>query len=67
MSFAISFLALMNLSMKQLNRDSFIDNARGLTVISVIFIHTVFYSGYSYVLEWVRSLSLYIDVPLFFS
>jgi fucose 4-O-acetylase-like acetyltransferase len=49
------------------SRDSFIDNARGVAVLSIIFIHTVFWSGYSYVPEWVRTISLFVDVPLFFS
>lgn len=47
-------------------RDLYIDLARGICVISIIFIHTVFWSGSSYVPNWVRNLSLLVDVPLFF-
>ncbi len=44
----------------------YIDLARGICVISIIFIHTVFWSGGNYVPNWVRNLSLLVDVPLFF-
>lgn len=47
-------------------RDLYIDAIRGICVISVIFIHTVFWSGMDYVPNWLRNLSLLIDVPLFF-
>lgn len=47
-------------------RDYSIDFAKGLTVISIIFIHTVWWSGTSYAPDILRQLSLLIDVPLFF-
>lgn len=47
-------------------RSHYIDNIRGIATISVIFIHTVFWSGMSYVPEYIRNISLFIDVPIFF-
>ncbi|MEO8340182.1 MAG: acyltransferase [Nitrospirota bacterium] len=47
-------------------RDSFIDLVRGLCALSVVFIHTVFWSGSEYVPTYLRSLSLLFDVPVFF-
>ncbi|MAC96199.1 MAG: hypothetical protein CMC96_11935 [Flavobacteriales bacterium] len=47
-------------------RDYSIDFAKGVTVISIIFIHTVWWSGTSYAPDILRQLSLLIDVPLFF-
>lgn len=49
-----------------MTRDYYIDNIRGLVTLSVVFIHTVFWSGYSYVPEYIRNIALFIDVPLFF-
>jgi len=46
-------------------RDNTIDFLRGLAAISVIFIHTCFWSGTSYVPVTMQSLSLLIDVPIF--
>lgn len=51
---------------KKKNRNYYIDNIRGLATISVVFIHTVFWSGSLYVPEYMRNLSLLIDVPIFF-
>ena len=51
---------------KKKNRNYYIDNIRGLATISVVFIHTVFWSGSSYVPEYMRNLSLLIDVPIVF-
>ena len=48
------------------NRDYSIDNLRGLATISVLFIHTVWWSGESYVPIIVKNLSLLFDVPIFF-
>lgn len=48
------------------NRDLYLDFYRGLAAISVIFIHTAFHSGTSYVPEWFRNISLLLDVPFFF-
>lgn len=48
-------------------RNNLIDVIRGVLIINIILIHTVFWSGTSYVPEWVRNLSLMLDVPgLFF-
>lgn len=48
------------------SRSSFIDLARGICALSIVFIHTVFWSGSGYVPTYVASLSLLIDVPVFF-
>ncbi len=50
-----------------MTRDLYIDFAKGLATISVIFIHTVFWSGQFYVPSEVRILSLLFDVPLFYA
>ena len=50
-----------------MKRDLFIDYAKGLATLSVIFIHTVFWSGQFYVPTEIRILSLLIDVPLFYA
>lgn len=49
-----------------MDRNRNIDFFRGVAIIAVIFINTVFWSGESYVPGFVRSLSLLVDVPLFF-
>lgn len=48
-----------------MKRDNYIDFIRGISAIWIILIHTVFWSGTSYVPEWLRSLTLLVDVPLF--
>ena len=47
-------------------RDDALDILRGLCALGVVFIHTTFWSGGSYVPQAVQSLSLLIDVPAFF-
>lgn len=47
-------------------RDLYIDTVRGICVIAIIFIHTVFWSGVGYCPDWIRNLALLVDVPLFF-
>ena len=47
-------------------RNNYIDCLRGIAAISIVFIHTCFWSGESYVPEFMQSLSLAIDVPFFF-
>lgn len=47
-------------------RDYSIDFFKGITVISILLIHTVWWSGSDYVPNFARQLSLLIDVPLFF-
>ncbi|KIA85018.1 acyltransferase [Kaistella solincola] len=50
-----------------MKRDLYIDFAKGFATLSIIFIHTVFWSGQYYVPTEVRVLSLLIDVPLFYA
>ena len=47
-------------------RDQSLDFLRGLAALSIIFIHTAFWSGEAYVPQAVESLSLILDVPFFF-
>ena len=47
-------------------RAHYIDLIRGICVIGIIFIHTCFHSGGSYVPMPMRSISLLLDVPAFF-
>ena len=48
-----------------MKRDLYIDFAKGLATLSIIFIHTAFWSGQFYIPTEVRVLSLLFDVPLF--
>lgn len=48
------------------HRDQVIDLFKGFTILWVIHIHTVFWSGYLYLPNYLRELSLFIDVPIFF-
>ncbi len=50
-----------------MKRDLYIDFAKGLATLSIIFIHTAFWSGQFYIPTEVRVLSLLFDVPLFFA
>ncbi|MFC3868365.1 acyltransferase family protein [Helicobacter equorum] len=52
--------------MPNIYRNLEIDILRGICVISIIMIHTTFWSGGAYVPWPVQSLSLLIDVPAFF-
>ena len=52
--------------MEPQKRDNYIDFIKGLAVIAVVFIHTVFWSGGSYVPVFWRNLALLFDVPVFF-
>ncbi|WP_028979145.1 acyltransferase family protein [Sporocytophaga myxococcoides] len=47
-------------------RDYSLDFFKGITAISIIFIHTVWWTGQSYVPDFIRQYSLLLDVPLFF-
>lgn len=47
-------------------RDNSLDLLRGLAALNIIFIHTTFWSGESYVPEALRSISLAVDVSFFF-
>ena len=50
-----------------MKRDLYIDFAKGLATISIIFIHTAFWSGQFYLPTEIRVLSLVFDVPLFYA
>ncbi len=47
-------------------RDSFIDCFKGVMILWIIHIHTVYWSGQSYIPEVVRQVTLLADVPIFF-
>lgn len=48
------------------NRDYYIDSVKGLLIISIVLIHTVFWSGISYIPSIMQDFVLIFDVPLFF-
>lgn len=50
-----------------MKRDLYIDFAKGFATLSIIFIHTVYWSGQYYVPTEMRIASLLIDVPLFYA
>lgn len=50
-----------------MKRDLYIDFAKGLATLSVVFIHTVYWSGQYYVPSEVRIFSLLFDVVLFYA
>lgn len=50
-----------------MKRDLYIDFAKGLATLSIIFIHTAFWSGQFYIPTEIRVLSLLFDVPLFYA
>lgn len=50
-----------------MQRDLYIDFAKGLATLSIVFIHTAFWSGQLYLPTEVRTLSLLVDVPVFFA
>jgi fucose 4-O-acetylase-like acetyltransferase len=50
-----------------MNRDLYIDFAKGLATLSIIFIHTAFWSGQLYIPSEVRVFSLVFDVALFYA
>lgn len=47
-------------------REHYIDLVRGIRAVSIILIHTCFFSGTAYVPMPMRSISLLLDVPAFF-
>lgn len=49
-----------------IKRDYYIDFLRGLAAINIIIIHTAFWSGEQYVPNFIKSITLLLDVPLFF-
>ena len=57
--------AVENASVKR-PRAHYIDLVRGICALSIVFIHTCFHSGGSYVPMPMRSISLLLDVPAFF-
>lgn len=50
-----------------MKRDLYIDFAKGLATLSIIFIHTAYWSGQFYIAPEVRIFSLVFDVPIFFA
>lgn len=50
-----------------MNRDLYIDFAKGMATLSIIFIHTAFWSGQFYIPTEVRVFSLVFDVALFYA
>lgn len=52
--------------MTKFKRSLAIDFFKGIAIIGIVFIHTVFVSGWAYVPGYMRNFSLLIDVPLFF-
>ena len=50
----------------QTGRDPFVDWFKGIMILSVIHIHTVYWSGFGYVPAGVREAALLVDVPIFF-
>ncbi len=50
-----------------MKRDLYIDFAKGLATLSIIFIHTAFWSGQYYIPTEIRVLSLVFDVPSFYA
>lgn len=50
-----------------MNRDLYIDFAKGLATLSIIFIHTAFWSGQFYIPAEIRVFSLVFDVALFYA
>lgn len=56
----------VSLSLPASGRNYYIDFLRGLAAINIILIHTAFWSGSQYVPVWFQSITLLIDVPLFF-
>lgn len=57
----------MNLKSARMQRDLYIDFAKGLATLSIIFIHTAFWSGQFYILPEIRVFSLVFDVALFYA
>lgn len=51
--------------MKQATRNNNIDFLRGLATISIIIIHTAWWSGEGYLPKWFSNLTLLVDVPVF--
>ena len=51
--------------MKKATRNNNIDFLRGLATISIIIIHTAWWSGEGYLPRWFSGLTLLVDVPVF--
>ena len=58
------FRIVTNISVS--SRDGFLDVARGVCMLSIVFIHTTFWTGYDYVPSYMQSISLLLDVPALF-
>lgn len=57
---------LITESKRERERETYLDGMKAFCIVGIVFIHTTFWSGGSYVPEWVRNLSLLFDVPAFF-
>jgi len=51
---------------KNTSRNHYIDVLKGIAILSVVFIHTAFHSGTSYVPTWFANFTLLFEVPIFF-
>ena len=47
-------------------RDTYLDFARGVMILSVIHIHTVYWSLHDFIPDMVRQLAYLVDIPIFF-
>ena len=47
-------------------RNHYVDVLKGIAIISVVFIHTVFHSGNAYVPRWFANFTVLFEVPMFF-
>lgn len=59
------YLVICKVVIMEKSRNYNLDFYRGFAAIWIVFIHCCFWSGESYVPQCVKSLSLFIDVPLF--
>ncbi len=50
-----------------MNRDLYIDFAKGLATLSIIFIHTAFWSGQFYIILRSEFFLWFVDVALFYA
>ena len=55
-----------NIKKTNKERNHYVDLLKGIAIISVILIHTVFHSGNSYVPRWFSNFTVLFEVPMFF-
>lgn len=58
--------SLREFNLKNKKRFESIDIWKGITILSVVLIHTVFWSGRFYLPDWTRQVVLLLDVTVFF-